>query len=59
MEWQDTRETPPPDDHSEIDLRFGNDPLPLRTFGCVFHRNVMAFGAPAVIVLWRPAPKPQ
>lgn len=56
IEWRDTKENPPPDDHTEIELRFGHDPIPLRTFGCVFHRNVKTFGGSPVIVLWRSAP---
>lgn len=51
--WTNTRDEMPPDDHQIIELRFGSDPIPLKTSGRMVHTVYTSFGPPVVLLYWR------
>lgn len=51
--WTDIRVQLPPDDHTAIELKFGNDPVPLLTTGRVANKNWTVYGPPPVAIFWK------
>lgn len=52
-DWVVCSVTMPPDDHEQIELRFGRDPMAIITTGRVVRRIHEIFGPPVVPLYWR------